>query len=239
MEKDQTVVIKWAIWIGRVPDWGTTRLYSHVGQIYFPAVSVLWLGYAAVWHQVIVPLFFPTPPLDENTRLGTCYDWKSSTWFSLWGWDPALCWQPWLKSEKALKPSVRLRVFRKLQEMNSHPRESPAKWKGEKEPQDTRADQSFSRMSPQVVKYRLIRGLIEAHHRLSDPTALARKLTVLREAHRTAVSQKAGPSHCCLIFFSRILTQAANYCQDLHERMFLEQLLLPNWISGSLCLPLF
>lgn len=105
---------------------------------------------------------------------------------------------------------------------------SPAKWKGEKDPQDTRADQSFSRMSSQVVKYRLIRRFIEADHRLSDPTALARKLTVLGEAHRTVVPQKAGPSHCCLVFFSRILTQAANYCQDLHERMFLEQLLLPN-----------
>lgn len=95
-------------------------------------------------------------------------------------------------------------MFRTLQETNPCPRESPAKQKGERDPQDTRTDQSFFRMS-QVVEYRLVRGLIEAHHRLSDPTALARKLTILGEAHRTAVLQKAGPSHRCLIYFPEYL----------------------------------
>jgi len=31
-----------------------------------------------------------------------------------------------------------------------------------------------------------------------------------------------------LNFFFKILTRALNYCQDLHQRMFLELLLLPN-----------
>lgn len=112
-------------------------------------------GYAAIWQRVTVPLFFPTSPLHENTRLGTCCDWKPSTWSSLWGSDPALCWKPWLKSKKAFILSARLRVFRTLQEMNSCPHESPAKQKGEKDPQDIRTDQSFFRRSPQLGKYRL------------------------------------------------------------------------------------
>lgn len=195
-------------------------------------------GYAAIRHRVTAPLFFPTPPLDENTRLGTCCDWKLSTRSSLWGSDPALYWEPWLKSKKALKLSARLSIFRTRQEMNPRPRESPAKQKGEKD-QDTRTDQSFSRTSHQVVKYRPVRGAYRV------PSQALRSHSSCQKAQcfgGGTQNHGASESRSLLLlpnFFSRKLTQAANYCQDLHERMFLELLLLPNWISGSLCLLLF
>lgn len=159
MQKNQSVAIEWAIWVGRVPDWGRFSI-QHTplpcGYNLFPWSICLSCdqvtGYPAIWHRVTISLFFPTPPPDENTRLGTCCDWKPSTWSFLWGSDPALCWEPWLKSKKAFKLSARLRVFRTLQEMNTRPCESPAKQNGEKDPGLTN---HFFRMSPQVVKDRL------------------------------------------------------------------------------------
>lgn len=76
--------------------------------------------------------------------------------------------------------------------------------------------------------YRLVKGLIEAHHRLSDPTALARKRAGLEAGTQNCRHLESNPQSLLLNFFPRIFTRAPNYCQDLHERMFLELLLLPN-----------
>lgn len=209
MEKDQSVAIKWAIWISSPRLRESFHLLEPIPTL-LPCCGNLSCdqatGYAAIWHRVTVPLFFPAPPLHENTRLGTICDWKPSTWSSVWGSDPALCWETWLKSEKALKLSARLRVFRTLQEMNSRRRESPAEQKGEKDSQDTGTDQPFFKMSPQVVNYRLVRRLTGAHHRLSDPTS-CQKARCFGGGTQNCDASESRPLSLLLNFFSRILTQ--------------------------------
>lgn len=105
MEKDQSVAIKWAVRIGSPRLRETFHLPDPIPTL-FPCCVCLSCnqvtGYAAIWHRVTVPFFFPTRPLAENTRLGTCCDWKPSTSSFVWGSDPALCWEPGSSLKKHL-----------------------------------------------------------------------------------------------------------------------------------------
>lgn len=53
----------------------SSRLYSHPGTIFLPTGSVCpWIGLPWIMASPCNSPFLPTPPLDENARLGACCD---------------------------------------------------------------------------------------------------------------------------------------------------------------------